>query len=284
MDSDGLFSGRRMSTPSHGLYDSFTPLYLRCNSGILWAMAIFQSNIISDIRGSVGNVTFSRTRQGLVMKARTTYDGGNSSPQIQQRGAINQISSVWRMISEAEREAWRSYASLFTDTDRLGRPYTPTGYSVFMSVNRDRFLFSNGVRNAPPEDRPMIIFRPVPEAPATPPDNPIYFQDGEALFAILFDTPVDDWNPLLFISLPESAGRTYARHGVYLCGQPTGIIGGIPAIDFESDYNALLSRNGMSTDKSLYYGRRVFWELWSRDTLGSYKRNVFRGSNILQQV
>ena len=247
-------------------------------------MAVFQSSIISDIRGSVGNVTFSRTRQGLVMKSRTTYDGGNSSPQIQQRGSIDQISSVWRMISEAEREAWRSYASCFTDTDRLGRPYTPTGYSVFMSVNRDRFLVGNGVRNTPPAMQDLITFSPWTVSSATPPGSPIQFQGSLANFLFDSDGVAGTWFPYLFLSLPESPGRTQPRNGMYYMGDQLAFVIGRPAVDFNSRYDDLLSRNGMSTDKSLYQGRRMFWRLESRDTAGSYQRRTVSGDNILQAV
>lgn len=247
-------------------------------------MAVFNSPIFSDIRGSVGNMTFSRNRDGAYVKQRTTYGGGSSVPQIAQRGAMNSIVNEWHSLTMEELISWRIYARAFARSNRLGKSNTPLAFNVFVSCNRDRIMWNNGLRRVAPPVEEVAALRPHTGNAFSPPDSPIHFEGDNAWFFWLWNGSPESYRPFIFMSLPQLISRNRPIGGYYFLGNVIDTISGGIVIDFEDSYNDLLTRNMMSTDKTLYHGMRVYWRFSIRSEEGMYPKRLITGSTILETL
>lgn len=116
-------------------------------------MAFFTpSALISQIRGSVGDQTFSRNAHGAVVKQKLVQPYSNTAQQQYIREKFAECVSFWQTISEAQRRAWYVAAQDEYYTDSLGIKRKYNGYSFFMRRNM-ALLKSNfiGIANPPPK-------------------------------------------------------------------------------------------------------------------------------------
>jgi len=91
------------------------------------------SPIISDIRGTVGGVCFSRSRHGVTIRRAITPTKGQSNAQSLSRTAYSQAVDFWRNgLTEANRIAWIDAAKTITFRNRLGDPTQPTGFQLYL--------------------------------------------------------------------------------------------------------------------------------------------------------
>lgn len=143
--------------------------------------------VVSSIRGSVGGVTFTRSRAGAVARARIKPCGSFTAPQMKQRAMHTQKIYAWRnRLSDANRLEWNTAAGTVRWINKIGEEYTPSGYQLFMRQAQDR------------HDHPF----PAPLVPVYPlkcPQCPLILTWNEANDRIYIDTPtnlilpVDGW-------------------------------------------------------------------------------------------
>jgi len=120
-------------------------------------------SIVSDIRGSVGDETFSRNQGGLFVRERVTPTDPGSAAQVLARAAVTACSQYWSgTLSQAQRDAWDTYAGQFPIPDRWGQPKHTSGYVWFLRVNIGWYRTKEALGWANPPSRP-----PMPQAPFT---------------------------------------------------------------------------------------------------------------------
>ena len=98
-------------------------------------MKYVPSSLFSEFAGSIGGVTFSKTRSGLYCKQKGA-PGRSVIPanhNIQER--FSQIASQWRALSESVKSDWGVKARTYTLYDRFEAPYIPTAYQLFIYKN-----------------------------------------------------------------------------------------------------------------------------------------------------
>lgn len=123
-------------------------------------MKYTESALLSQLSGSAGSTTASRNRYGSYLRTRTNPVNPNSIAQQTERNNLASLSASWRDLSEVDRTAWSAAAASVVLYDSLGRAYTPSGAQYYISVGRNRFLYS-GVLS-------VGYAIPVNAAPATP--------------------------------------------------------------------------------------------------------------------
>ncbi|MES2287228.1 MAG: hypothetical protein V4547_16170 [Bacteroidota bacterium] len=105
---------------------------------------------IGDINGSIGSVTFSRNRSGLI--AKNKLSGKKSTTQKQKIFLQSDIAIIneWNKLLLAEKEIWNDYADIHTKTNRFGKVKKLTGFNWFKSVNTSWFYVYGSYILIPP--------------------------------------------------------------------------------------------------------------------------------------
>lgn len=99
------------------------------------AKVIF-GNGVSEISGKIAGNVFSRNANGAFIRNRVNPTNPKTTRQISVRLGLATISSSWRDLTPAEREAWATAAPLFPYQDRLGQTKTYTGQQLFVKLNQ----------------------------------------------------------------------------------------------------------------------------------------------------
>lgn len=107
--------------------------------------------IVSDLRGSIGGVTFTRTRHGLVARRRIKPTLGQSNSQTRARAAYSQAVLFWRDgLSEQNRLDWNTAGRSLTLRNKLGDPLQPSGFQLFLRSALSAAIISRALPTAPP--------------------------------------------------------------------------------------------------------------------------------------
>lgn len=97
---------------------------------------LFTSQIISEGRGSVGGMTFSRNRYGPYTRARVVPVNPNSPRQYFARGVFTVLANRWvNTLTQAQRDAWNLYGENISWLNSLGQTVHLTGYSHYQRSN-----------------------------------------------------------------------------------------------------------------------------------------------------
>lgn len=103
--------------------------------------------------GNLGAICFSRWRSLQI--ARDTWTGTvpNTTKQLAQQAIVTTVSQAWGGTLDADqRKTWNNRARTIVWTDRMGDPYIPNGYQLFLKWNIRRQVMSLAIMTtAPPE-------------------------------------------------------------------------------------------------------------------------------------
>ncbi len=99
-------------------------------------MAKLIMNVLSDgLSGKAGSAVFVRTKNGVYLRSRTVPKNPNTASQSAVRRHFGKAVSVWRGLTPAQANAWRSYAQKIVRVDTAdGTSRTLTGYTAFMAL------------------------------------------------------------------------------------------------------------------------------------------------------
>lgn len=98
-------------------------------------MAVLRPNLLgSEIKGSVGGITYQISKWGQIAKLRSSTPPVVSAALAAQNDLAAFCVGVWRSLSIAQRDAWEAAAPSFPFTDKFGNPVVGSGYNLFMSV------------------------------------------------------------------------------------------------------------------------------------------------------
>lgn len=169
-------------------------------------MAIFRPGpLVSEIRGSVGGTTFSRNPAGQIIRQRSNPVNPNSSRQQTVRTVLATISNRWgNILTQAQRDAWDTYAAAVTMTNRLGDPFFLAGFQHYVRSNT-AILQAGGIVV---DDGPTVL--------SLPSLDPTWFGAASLLSGatIIFDNTMawaneDDAWMSASMSSPVGPGRSF---------------------------------------------------------------------------
>lgn len=127
---------------------------------------------ISEIRGTVGNTTYSRVPGSMVARAKLVRVAGWNAQQVIARNSAKALGLRWNAnLTETQREAWRAAASQTNHRNRFAQRINLTGQQHYMSVNRKTYYLAGYYRDDPPPpattpDCPNLIVITATAAPA----------------------------------------------------------------------------------------------------------------------
>jgi hypothetical protein len=191
-------------------------------------MALIKSAMLSTISGSVGGMTFSRARGGAYVRNRTVPINPRTALQETIRGLFGSVSSLVSELTAEQVDAWRVYAHLFPQTNRVGDTYYPSWRQMFQTLNMNLIIAGESTILNPPTDTSL------PSFPDTPPALTVNV-DGGAIDALNITVPTSASDIVCAMQLSPpltaSSGQSYRNrmrgpwNGTgYLVLAPTGAI------------------------------------------------------------
>jgi len=90
--------------------------------------------LAGEISGSIGCYTFAHNRGGPYVRLRNVQDKFSTPMANAVKGAMEQLSKIWRELPEADRAAWTTWASANPVVDTLGEKRVLTGSQAFFML------------------------------------------------------------------------------------------------------------------------------------------------------
>lgn len=121
------------------------------------------SELVTDIRGSVGNSVFQGNAQGTFLRKRAIPRNPSSSLQQTSRAKFAHLSGRWALLNSDQRQAWINSSLDFPFQNSLGQTKYRTGFQLFIYINSG-FLKINGselVMPPAPQGNPGMVFNSV---------------------------------------------------------------------------------------------------------------------------
>lgn len=168
-------------------------------------MALIQLNgIISNIKGSVGGVTFSGVRNGIALKRRLPGKRNVTTKQLVALNLSKKANRQWNGLTFGQKNAWNDFASVNTFTNRYGVTATLTGFNWFSTINHNRVTLS----------QPVVLAPPTYEVPAALP--PFFVTMSSSTIVIEWSEVIDTvtTDVFVFASVPGKAQAQFNR-GAY---------------------------------------------------------------------
>lgn len=111
---------------------------------------ITYGDIVTNITGSIGGVTFQNNRSGAIARLKPKRRATGSSLQSQRLIVTRQLNSIWHTLSLEQQNLWSSFADTYNIIGRSGVEKTVTGYNWFISQNWLSKLNSDTYNAEPP--------------------------------------------------------------------------------------------------------------------------------------
>jgi len=179
----------------------------------------FISQIVTAASGSIRGCTYSRNRYGAYIRGRVIPVNPGSTQQNVIRAALATLVARWTSIlTQAQRNAWDSWALNTPQVDALGQPIILTGQNAFIKMNTPRIQSGFAIINA----APIIFASAVLTPPAVTVAN-VATQDYSVSF-----TNTDLWATavggalLIYNSRPQNASVLFFKGPYRLAGAING--------------------------------------------------------------
>jgi hypothetical protein len=108
------------------------------------------SSLLNDARGSIGGTVYSRNTSGIYTRARVAPIQPRTVSQQANRAVFAAIATSWKTLTQAKIAAWNSLATSTLWVDSLGNTFNPSGFMLYVSLNRNLHQISATlITNAP---------------------------------------------------------------------------------------------------------------------------------------
>jgi hypothetical protein len=186
-------------------------------------MALFKSQVLTQASGSVGGLTYTRARGGLVMRARAVPTDPNTGRQGAARAAMTGAVTSWlEDLTDGVRANWNLYAGNVPTTNRLGDQIFLSGQNMYVRsyTIKDQLLNRLGISTTAGLNAPTVFdlgtfTTPTFTADASAGIN-VNFTDSDAWCS------ENDAFMLIFMGKPCNPTRNYFRGPYSLIGAISG--------------------------------------------------------------
>ena len=166
--------------------------------------------------GKVGTTVNVNTRYGQIQRQYVVPKDPKTPAQMTIRSNLASVSARWRVITEQQRVAWTAGGRDVETQHILGQSSYLTGCQFFIKINSARAAIGLEQFDDPPQ-LPQFAANPVGELSIT------NKRDTIALKLAVPSTPAE--YTLVLAAAPCSAGRSSARHFVFLGFLPAAVQG-----------------------------------------------------------
>ena len=106
--------------------------------------------IITDIKGSIGGITFQHNRSGKIARLRPKTHKNPTSAQVDRQIKHTEILYDWQQLSGAQQGDWNNFADLHTKENMFGDTKKLSGLNWYEAINLSRDLIGMGSIIVPP--------------------------------------------------------------------------------------------------------------------------------------
>lgn len=125
-------------------------------------MAIFNASpVVGGISGNLGSVCFVNARGSKVLRPAKTKGASISLANQRKRSNFANATKEWLVLTEDQRNAWKTYANDNPVSNRLGEKSPLSGYQQFIKIRLFRFVTLNETIKIPPSPEQKIIITPL---------------------------------------------------------------------------------------------------------------------------
>ena len=157
---------------------------------------------VGDARGSVGSATFTKGRNGAVLRTKVSPVQPRSPNVMAIRAFFQTLSKNWaNTLTDAERAGWNALAAVTSYVNSFGNTYHPTGLQLYQGCNRNLQLLGAPLISAAPDNLDV--------------DTPLTLtvtadSDPQTLSAAYTATPVPADHSICFDMTPQvNRGRSF---------------------------------------------------------------------------
>jgi len=109
------------------------------------------STLVTAATGHMGGAIASHDRLGQKWQTGNSRTNPRTPQQNLNRANLSTLADAWRGLTRHQRAAWEAAASQTTCRDGLGQVHAHTGYTLFLSLNKNLFPLTNlPLLTAPP--------------------------------------------------------------------------------------------------------------------------------------
>ena len=107
--------------------------------------------LAQDVRGTVGDLVYSRNRSGPFVRARSTKPLATSDWRTIVQAGWNETGRMWREdLSEAQRDSWRIWAAAHPLPNKLGGTSILCAYSAYQQIRMRLYILGSYAPSAAP--------------------------------------------------------------------------------------------------------------------------------------
>ena len=166
---------------------------------------------VGDARGSIGAITFTKGRNGAVLRSKVSPVQPRSGPVQMVRGLFGGLSKGWQSLGAGDRVGWNAMAATVSLTNVFGNTYHPTGLQLYQMLNRNLDTIGSAHIDVPPDDLTVTGLLTVSSVPDS---------DPQAFSVAFTATPaeanhhvviaVSNMYPAGRVSIPSNTYKMYA--------------------------------------------------------------------------
>ncbi len=123
---------------------------------------IIYGSIITNIKGSIGGITFQKNGSGTIARLKPRKNQTNTQKQRDQQPRLKQLQREWNLLSLTNKILWNDFAAINKKIGLDGQEKKLTGYQWFLSINENLILINEDIKKAPPV---YEIVNPINSAP-----------------------------------------------------------------------------------------------------------------------
>jgi hypothetical protein len=106
--------------------------------------------------GKLGGIVASKGRAGFQLRSNNRSQQTRSARQQNARATTGNLAAVWRGLTKDRQQGWAALAALSLRSDSLGQLFNLSGYSLFISCNRNLATVRPGANVIDPPKLPSF--------------------------------------------------------------------------------------------------------------------------------
>lgn len=111
---------------------------------------IIYSPVITEIKGSIGGMTFQKNASGTIARLKPRKPKTNTQKQRDQQPRTKLLQQYWQNLTLAQKIEWNTFAGNHNKIGLNGQEKKLTGYQWFLTINQNRALFGDSFLEEPP--------------------------------------------------------------------------------------------------------------------------------------
>ena len=160
---------------------------------------IIYSGLVESIKGSIAGTTFQANKYGFTVKKKPKITKPATALQNQRKIIMSKVTRTWRDLTQAQRDAYDTYAETYPQYSKHNPSAQLSGYAVYVKYNCIRLLST-------PQVKTSSSYTP----PAT--DTLSYVvrnESGVLKVYVTSDTDDEEWILNLFMSRPFAVTQNF---------------------------------------------------------------------------